>query len=149
MIEVEEEGPQFDYSLNFWSNTDESLILDDRDPIELEFYDFTQNGELTLIFSENMMPIDYFADQGITLANMSLFLDLSYQSMSAADNQPKPRLLNFEAKNFTSYMLVLHLNFSDPLYVSSTTRRDTLSITILGNRLFLASSDLYQLAQNY
>ena len=86
MIEVEEEGPQFDYSLNFWSNTDESLILDDRDPIELEFYDFTQNGELTLIFSENMMPIDYFADQGISLANMSLFLDLSYQSMSVAEN---------------------------------------------------------------
>jgi hypothetical protein len=46
-------------------------------------------------------------------------------------------------------LLVLNLTFSDPLYVSSTTQRDTLSITILGNRLFLASSDLYQLAKNY
>ena len=136
MIEVEEEGPQFDYSLEYWSSTDELLILDGRDPIELEFYDFSQNGDLTLIFSEKMMPIEYFADQGITLANMGLFLDISYQSMIVAENQPKPRLLSFEAKNFTSYMLVLYMNFSDPLYVSSTSQRDILSIKILGNRLF-------------
>jgi hypothetical protein len=77
---------------------------------------------------------------------MSLFLDLSFQSMSVADNQPKPRLLNFEALNFTENILVLYCNFSDPLYVSSTTQRDTLSVTILGNGLFKASKDLYQIA---
>jgi hypothetical protein len=44
VVEVEEEVPQFDYSLEFWSTTDEILVQDDRDPIELEYYDFSQNG---------------------------------------------------------------------------------------------------------
>jgi hypothetical protein len=43
----------------------------------------------------------------------------------------------------------MKLNFTNPLYVSSYGSKDSLTVLILGNGMFLAKVDNFKLAVNY
>ena len=81
---------------------------------------------------------------------MSMFLELAYRPLgNPIGDEPTPKLINFRAVNFTENLIVLSLNFSDPLYVSSSTKSDLLSIKFLANKLFLSKLDLVKLEASY
>ena len=59
-------------------------------------------------------------------------------------------LEGYKVLNSTETQMIVHLNFSEPLYVSSFDGgADTIKIKIVENLLFQAQSDGTTLAQNY
>ena len=43
----------------------------DREPIEIRVKDFNENGELTLIYSEELFPIEHFKEFGVNLTSLN------------------------------------------------------------------------------
>jgi hypothetical protein len=79
----------------------------------------TQNGELVLSFSEELMPLSYFSGINISLSDMTSFLEVTYTCVSCMEGDSQAKLENFKVLNFTANKMVIHLNFSNPIYVSS------------------------------
>ena len=64
-------------------------------------------------------------------------------------NQKFPELVKYKVLNFTSQLLVVKLEFKNPLYVSSYGSKDTLDVTFDANYLFSSVLDGFSLATNY
>ena len=115
----------------------------------LSFSSFDSNGELQLSFSSKMKPLNQFPlpkkrllnDEFMNLTSLNLIkdniLELKYTSQLSKDNQNVPKLQNWLFKNFTEWKLILDLNFTNTLYVSSESGlSDIISIKVLENVLF-------------
>mmetsp|Transcript_2427 Transcript_2427/g.3710 ORF Transcript_2427/g.3710 Transcript_2427/m.3710 type:complete len:159 (-) Transcript_2427:1666-2142(-) len=79
-------------------------------------------------------------------------IELTYQTEGAKMAEysgPIPELEDWAILNFTSYSLVLKLNFSDPLYVSTFGVKDTLEIGFPTPLFFKAKVDEFPLVANY
>ena len=81
-------------------------------------------------------------------------IDVSYYSFVEPDEftpaSKVPALKAWSFTNFTSHHLVLQLNFSNPLYVSSsTTDKDQVSLEIMNHKIFVAEIDRETVSENY
>ena len=74
-------------------------------------------------------------------------IEIEYKCLGPAN---KSILEGYKVKNATETEMIVHLNFSDPLYVSSFDGgKDSIEIRIVDHLHFLAKSDRTSIAQNY
>ena len=110
-----------------------------RPPIYLNVSEFDQNGKLNLEFSEELYPIGNITHININITN---YLILTYTCMGdSEESEIIPKLLSYQILNTSANSLILKLNYSDPLYVSSFSLRDRLSILVIANQLFTSNVD--------
>ena len=72
-----------------------------------------------------------------------------YISRLEKESQTIPRVLDYKIWNFTDRELVIRVNFSDPLFVSSQGPKDQIDLVFLMSSLFQARSDGHLLRANY
>jgi len=66
------------------------------------------------IYKENIINVTYYTNV----------------KPSEDSKTPIPTLFNWEIKNLTDYNLIIQLNFTDPLYVSSFPKKDLIGLKI-------------------
>ena len=83
---MEEKDEMTDVILS-WTTSDEEVENDEemevRAPITMEVESFTVNGDLSLIFSENFHPLEFYQDWNLTSLNDNIesLISISYTSM--------------------------------------------------------------------
>lgn len=125
-----------------------------RDPIEIILQKILPNGEMTLLFSEQLFDIEHYAKQGI---NMTFFnrirssvLEVRYTTHVADVKEEKmPRLESWNVTEFASHSIKIKLNFSNILYVSSAPIKDTINVQILQPQFFRATRDRMTVEEDY
>lgn len=80
---------------------------------------------------------------------MSQIILLEYKSFADNDDELVPVLEGYKIIKFTSTEIVLNFNFTNPLLVSSSFKKDLFSVKIISNEYFMAKSDMTLLAKNY
>ena len=77
------------------------------------------------MFSEELFDINHFKQVNLTYLNENIdqVIEIEYICLALLDADTEasiiPQLLNYRILVFTNEMLVLKLNYSDPIYVSS------------------------------
>lgn len=80
---------------------------------------------------------------------ISDLISLSYKSNLGNESAIIPAIASYSINEFTSFGLILKVNFSDPLYVSHSFLKDRIDLVILDSSIFKAKSDGHQLKGNY
>ena len=118
-----------------------------RPSISLKPRKVNQIGEVYFLFSERLLTPDRF---NLTLANISndFWFDLSYLT-NVIENPPQ--MLDWKVYDFTETKIGFKMNFSDPLYVSSAEKIDTIQLSLLQPQIFQSALDGFtiQEVQNY
>ena len=100
------------------------------------------NGEVTIEYSEPLNQLN------ATMFNASDLISIQYRSM-ILQGLKIPELISFEISNITENFMIVTLEFTFPLYVSSDDIKDQLFITLTNGTLFEAQSDGFSPVQNY
>ena len=84
-----------------------------------------------------------------TRINEKIQAYISVEFLSYVESENKPVLLNYFIQNFSRSEMILKLNLSNPIFVSTAFPQDRLKITFLKPGLFKAVLDGLQLQRNY
>ena len=128
-----------------------------RDPIDLEIFSINQIGEVQILFSELLESLETVGKGKLTTRSISnsLVFDIRYLCMidqsqaTPSELQKMPKLRNWWVQNFTESEVILKLNFTNPLYVSTGEERDILRITFEQPSLFKSQLDGLTLEPEY
>jgi len=81
--------------------------------------------------------------------NITYFCNVKPDIRKSQLEQKIPVIDDWEILEFTEYALVLKLNFTNKLYVSSAIEKDLLGIEVLESRIFISTKDFLTIEQNY
>jgi hypothetical protein len=113
------------------------------------------NGQMEIRFSEKLLGLEFWETKGLNLTVLNgvknKLMKVNYYCLIEIDDKTtKPELVDWLILEFNSYRMVIKMNFSDPIYVSSSADlKDLIGIDILNYKLFIASKDMTVLAENY
>ena len=112
----------------------------ERDPIQIIVEEITHHGELTLTYSEDLFDLSNYDMVNMTFLNkdLSQIILLEYKSFADNEDELVPVLKSYKIIKFTSTEIVLSFNFTNPLLVSSTYKKDLFSVKIISNEYFMA-----------
>jgi hypothetical protein len=104
----------------------------------MEIKTISPNSEVVIKFSERLRPI---ADYNLNMSSdkpLNFLLDLSYFSFLQDSNPSAPEvtLVSWDLLNFTAEEILIKLNFSDPLYVSTGAKKDMLGARVNDSNYF-------------
>ena len=93
------------------------------------------------MFSELLHPLSNY---GHDIASLNVIksdiLQVDYKCKASLNeqNETLPELLDWNFLNFTTEYIIIKLNFSNPIYISTYEEKDKLDVTYLHPDIFLA-----------
>lgn len=125
-----------------------------RDPIDIMIQTIEPNGEMKLLFSEELFSIKHYEARGINLTVFNqikqFVLEMEYTThVRDVKEEKMPQLAAWNVTEFTRYGIKIQLNFTNVLYVSSAPEKDTLRVKIVNPAFFKATRDSLLIAEKY
>ena len=106
--------------------------------------EFTQNGEITVQFSESLRSMDQMKGLNLTMISNEFMFEVDYKTYvddQYVGEESVPELLDWQVIFFGSNYMKFKLDFSNPLLVSTGEEKDQLDIYFKFSDLFNSALD--------
>ena len=136
---------KFSTSQNQFDGIDEKSQDEQEEPLPIEITssEITADGKITLLFSENLKNLEQL-DLNLKVMNAIRYqiLDIKYktyvQESDDGKSQKLPWLENWDILSFSSSQMIIQLTFKNPIYVSTSTKQDSVEIRVKNNKFFVS-----------
>mgnify|MGYP000925331417 CR=1 FL=1 len=131
----------------------QSLEIDKKkapDPVTLRISEISPSGEMTIFFSEKLKS---FEDLNNEFSNNRMlqenFIDVKYNSNIDGCNPVSPELQDWYITSFDNDKMIIFLNMSNPVYVSSSEESCAIEVKIINQYMFQSIKTNVTIRENY